>query len=440
MTASGSHPSILARLARAALLTLVVLILGGICLFFYYTALCLDGCGPYHNRTSLADLDGDGDLDVILSGLRHESDTTVWAGATLWINQGKGNFTPQAGPFGGPYTTAGDVNGDGELDLLRWAYNVISIHLNYGETDPAFGNFQVWYGVHTQSDPINWGVTVNGYLALGDLNGDGRLDAFVGKCCGTIINPEDDFLPYLPWVWINLPDENGYPRSPGVSLTSIGDLPMQPALGDLDNDGDLDVYAASLPPKAGDYDPRDRILLNDGSGAFADTGQRLENPRRAGNAASGAVALGDLDADGDLDALVATAKGAALWLNQGGAQAGQTGVFAASGQRLGGGHTEAVFLADFDADGDLDALVEEKALATVWLDAVIANGKAQATIWWNDGQGGFRDSGQRLKFTERDGLAVGDFNGDAYPDLFSATNVDYRLWLNRGNGRLQAQN
>lgn len=438
---ANQSPSIgRSRWAGVATLLLPLLIGGAFCVFVYRTGSCIDGCGPYHNRTNVADLDGDGDLDVVLSGLRHETDTIVWAGATLWINQGGGKFTPQSGPFGGAYTTAADVDGDGDVDLLRWAYDVILIHINYGEADPEFGSFQVWYGVRAGADPLNWGVSSNGSLAVGDLNGDGRLDAVVGKCCGTMIDKSDDFLPYLPWVWINMPDESGYPRSIGTNMTSLGDLPMQPALGDLDGDGDLDIYAASLPPKRGNYDRSDRILLNDGSGAFIDSGQRLANPRRSGTAGSGAVALGDLDDDGDLDAMVATAKGVALWMNQGGAQRGQMGIFAQSGQRLDGGHIEAVTLADLDADGDLDAVVAEKARATVWLDSVAENGKAQASIWWNDGQAGFEDSAQRLKFTERYGLAVGDFNGDGYPDVFSATNVDFHFWLNQGDGRLWAQN
>jgi hypothetical protein len=404
---------------------LPLLIAGVICLYFYYAIKCIDGCGPYHNRASAADLDGDGDLDVVLSNLRHETDTIVWAGATLWINQGGGKFTPRGGDFGGPYTTAGDVNGDGAVDLLRWGNDAILVHLNYGEEDPVRGGFRVWYVIRPVEDPSISSLTANGSIASGDLNGDGRLDAIVSNWGETLIDTRDDSLPYLPWVWINTVDKTGYPRDPGLNLNSLGDLPMQPALGDLDGDGDLDIYAASLPPKGGNYDSTDRILLNDGSGAFADSGQRLDNPRKAGSAGSGAVALGDLDGDGDLDAVVATARGASIWMNQGEAQGGQTGIFAESGPRLGRGHIEAVFLADFDADGDLDALEA---------------GNVQATVWWNDGQGGFRDSGQRLQYTERDGLAVGDFDGDGDPDVFSAGGDEIHLWLNHGDGRLQEEN
>jgi hypothetical protein len=232
-----------------------------------------------------------------------------------------------------------------------------------------------------------------------------------------IENPvgEEAFGPFLPWVWINGQSSH--------NLTALGDLPMRPILGDLDGDGDQDIYAASLPPKGADYDAADRVLLNDGTGNFRDSGERLTNPRLPGAAGSGAVALGDLDGDGDLDALVGRAHGAAIWINQGGTGEGKTGVLADSGQRLGSGHSEAVFLADLDTDGDLDALVA---------------GKDQATIWWNDGWAGFKDSGQRLRFTQRHALTLGDFNGDGITDVFSTAGQDkYHLWINQGDGMLQ---
>jgi hypothetical protein len=410
---------------------LLLLPLAGVVYIFYMSS-CIDGCGPYHNRASAADLDGDGDLDVVASGLRHEADTIVWAGATLWINQGGGKFTPRAGDFGGPYTTAGDVDGDGDVDLLRWTYDAVQIHINYGEEDPIYGGFRVWYGIGPTGDPSIW--TANGSIALGDLNNDGRLDAVVSSCCAALIDERDAVLAFVPWVWINTPDEMGYPKGQASYLNSLGDLPMQPTLGDLDGDGYLDLYAASLPPTGGNYDSTDRILLNDGSGKFVDSGQRLENHRLAGTAGSGAVALGDLDGDGDLDAMVATVSGAAIWTNQG---RGQAGVFASSGLRLGRGYVEAVFLADLDADGDLDALVGEKSPVSVWFDAMIADGKAQASVWWNGGQGRFRDSGQRLRYTERHGLAVDDFNDDGFLDVLAAGGDEFHLWLNQGDGRLQ---
>jgi len=56
------------------------------------------------------------------------------------------------------------------------------------------------------------------------------------------------------------------------------------------------------------------------------------------------------------------------------------------------------------------------------------------------GRADFRDSGQRLKYTERHGLAIGDFDGDHDPDVFSAGYEEQHLWLNQGDGQLQAHN
>jgi hypothetical protein len=425
-----NKPPPLTPLKRARIAFLLLPLAGMV--YLCRIGICIDGCGPYHNRASVADLDGDGDLDVVLSILRHESDTIVWAGATLWINQGGWNFTPRTGDWGGPYTTVGDLDGDGDVDLVRCEYDAIGIHMNYGDVDPMGDLFRVSYQIRPEVAPSNW--TANGSIALGDLNNDGRLDAVVSSCCARLTNERDDDLAFVPWMWINTPDEMGYPKGQAVYVYSLGDLPSQAALGDLDGDGDLDIYAASLPPKGGNYASTDQVLLNDGSANFVDSGQRLENPRLAGTAASGAVALGDLDGDGDLDAIAATASGAAIWINLGG---GKAGVFASSDLSLGRGYVEAVFLADLDADGDLDALLGEKSPISVWFDTIIADGKMRASIWWNDGQGTFRDSGKHMDFKEHQGLAVGDFNDDGYLDVFAAGGDDLRIWFNRGKGDFQ---
>jgi hypothetical protein len=161
-------------------------------------------------------------------------------------------------------------------------------------------------------------------------------------------------------------------------------------------------------------DPADRVLFNDNSGNFVDSGQRL------GDTDSTAVSLGDLDNDGDLDALVGTEKEALVWINQGRSQGGQEGTFAPAGQEISGSKIRAVFLSDLDGDGDPDAIIA---------------GIRQAVIWWNDGQGAFTRSGQRFNYSKRHGLAIGDFNSDSWPDIFVAEYAkDYRIWFNQGDG------
>jgi hypothetical protein len=73
-------PIVLSRRAEIKFLLLPLAVVGFLSCHLLYAinALnCVDGCGPYHNSTSVVDLDGDGDLDVVLNNLRHETET-MW--------------------------------------------------------------------------------------------------------------------------------------------------------------------------------------------------------------------------------------------------------------------------------------------------------------------------------------------------------------------------
>ena len=128
-----------------------------------------------------------------------------------------------------------------------------------------------------------------------------------------------------------------------------------------------------------------------GSDLFVDSGQRL------GYEASWAVALGDVDADGDLDAVVGNIDtGAIVWLNEG------TGHFTDSGQRLAVGPY--VAMADLDGDGAIDLL--------------FGSFDRPVTVWWNDGNGTFVQGPAPLAPAGCLALGVGDLTGDGQPDVF----------------------
>ncbi len=187
----------------------------------------------------------------------------------------------------------------------------------------------------------------NGYdLALGDLDGDGDLDAFIAN--GLTGGQPDT-------IWIN--QGGAQAGTPGVyadSGQSLGSAwSYAVALGDLDGDTDLDAFTASWFPLG------NKVWLNGGSGNFSDSGQTL------GSAASLGVSLGDLDGDNDLDAFVAnnTPDGGQVWLNNASAQ------FTDSGQTLGANKTTyGGALRDLDGEGDLDIFAANFGPNAVWFN------------------------------------------------------------------------
>ena len=236
-------------------------------------------------------------------------------------------------------------------------------------------------------------------VALGDLDGDGDLDAFVTNWNG---NPDQVFLN----------DGSGTFTDSGQTLGNWFGAAV--SLGDVDKDGDLDALVANNGEKS---DNAPVLWLNDGKGTFTDSTQRL------GFTNAYAAVLGDLDGDGDLDAFIANSShnGAnpadKVWLNDG------KGVFTDSGQNLGTLYSLTAALADLDGDGDLDV--------------VTGSWKTGPKIWLNDGKGKFTDSKIKLTSLNNSGVAIADMDGDGDLDMFVSTNMWLmgdglpRLWLNQ---------
>ena len=366
--------------------------------------------GPFSHHAVAVDLDLDGDLDIVMAQARFESEQTVWAGVRLWINQGGGRFVVHNAELPGGFMAAAvDVDRDGAPDLLVYNGLEATLALNQGGAqDGAAGNFII----NNPIRPFQGWIDPRGSISMGDLNGDGQTDGFISGCCART-GEKSGWLSPVPahaWMWINDWDARGWLERHAVLLEELNDVPIRAAaLGDLDGDGDLDVYAAVGAPDL-DLDPAaaDRVLLNDGAGNLSDSGQRL------GDADSTAAALGDLDGDGDLDALVGTRAGVEMLLNSGNGRLESAGVV------LPGPETADLFLRDFDRDGDLDAL---------------AVGKRQADLWLNDGRAGFQSTGLFIQYKESTGIAVGDFDGDGLEDIFAAeAGGKYTLWRNQGDG------
>jgi Tol biopolymer transport system component len=230
-------------------------------------------------------------------------------------------------------------------------------------------------------------------IALGDLDMDGDLDALVAN------------FQYASTVWVNNGDTQGglqgtFSKGQNLGFPSGHGV----ALGDLDGDGDLDVFLVHNMNVA-------QVWLNDGVGDFIDSGQQLGGV----DDATTSVSLVDIDNDGDLDAFtIHYQKPVRLWLNNG------LGVFTAAKAEFGE-NALSVEAGDVDNDGDQDAL--------------IAYIEKPNQLWLNDGLGNFTDSGQRLGSEEGWGNGVmGDVDKDGDLDILLASTSAGSIWLNDGKG------
>ena len=264
------------------------------------------GTGDISGYAEFADLDNDGDLDVVGT-------------ASVHLNNGSGVFSDSGqNPFGADTIEVGDLDGDGDIDVMAGVlYAGNRVWLNNGS------------GAFTDTGQ-SLGSSSTRSLEFADLDSDGDLDAWVPNWAAD------------NRVWMN--DGTGVFTDSGQAFGGFR-TSRDVALGDVDSDGDVDAVVANT--TAGNV-PTTRVYLNDGTGVFADSGQGMN----AGGAWS--VKLGDLDADGDLDIFLPyfySNSNTAVWLNDG------AGAFSDSGQLLFPGERwgTSVDLGDVDGDGDLDA-------------------------------------------------------------------------------------
>ncbi|MGI4832290.1 MAG: FG-GAP-like repeat-containing protein [Janthinobacterium lividum] len=337
----------------------------------------------------LADIDNDGDLDLLL--LPPTVNYTVASAILVRLNDGRGNFS--AGPtvsVGGPPTDTvlADLDGDGDLDLLASCYagtaaTRLSVRLNDGR-----GNF----GAGSET----LGLLAGGHLlATADLDGDGDLDAVLStNTAGQTV------------ASVRLNQGNG--TFAGGSELAIAGGTGAFTLGDIDGDGDADYLTTGF--STGNI----YTCLNQGNGSFgAPTSYSVGN-----NPAS--LALADLDGDGDLDLLAGCARTNTVEtrLNDG------QGQFAASGAAVPvGDYPQYMRLADLDSDGDQDLLTGNLYGGNV-------------SVRFN--RGGTFGSGADValgKYTF--GLVVGDVDGDNDVDFLvnatpSAGDAGLRVGFNQG--------
>lgn len=215
------------------------------------------------NDAEVADLDGDGDLDIFvaLKGGNYQ----------IWKNSG-GNFTLASTVTGpaNPYSVAlADLDKDGDLDVvtIEEDYGRILINNGSGSFTPSGTPFGNVYGTMARS---------------GDVTGDGYADVMVNSIDG-----------YSGDIYLYRNDGSGG-LGTQLQVLPAATMPMPFPFADVDGDGDIDGLGQKL-------------LINNGSGLFAVSGLTFHDVSFMyyGAPVDGQIlAAGDIDGDGDLDLAV----------------------------------------------------------------------------------------------------------------------------------------
>ena len=285
-----------------------------------------------------ADLDGDGDADVLAAS--HLRDELVW-----FENHGDPAVEPwsthtiSSAADGAVSVHAADLDGDGDLDVLSASLNDDRIAWYENDGTPEFG---AW----TARD-ISLAADGARSVAAGDLDGDLDIDVLSAS-----INDGK-----VTWY-----QNDGTPANGGWvarTITSSANGAISVAAADIDSDGDLDVLSAALD------DAEIAWHENDGSPAVGAWPERIISNSAIGVASVFAV---DLDGIGFLDVLSASfGDDTIAWYQNDGTPA--VGPWAERAISTAADGATSVFAADLDGDTDVDVLSAASATGeVVWFE------------------------------------------------------------------------
>ena len=327
--------------------------------------------GPF--RTAVADVNGDGKLDALVTNSRANT-------LGVLLGNGSGSFTlqansPSTGAGGGPQALAiADVNGDGKADALVANYQTTTLAVLLGN---GSGGFTL------QAAMPRLGLSNPTSLVAADVNGDGKVDVLATDSNGGGLT-------------VLLGNGSGSFTQSDSPATG-GGLPYDVAVGDVNGDNKVDALVVNY------ADGTLGVLLGTGTGRFT---LQDNSPSTGGaNSQPVSIALADVNGDGKPDALVANRATNTLGVLLGNGSGGFT-LQANSPSTGAGSRPTAVAVADFNLDGKLDAMVTNTDAYTLAL--LLGNGSGGFTLQST----AFNTNASSNTF----GLTVADVNGDRKPD------------------------
>ena len=272
----------------------------------------LPGGSANTKSIAVADVDGDGDLDVLVA---------IEGGpCRVLLNAGGGSTTRIDLPYvAGEIThsiAAADLDGDGDLDVLLGNFgrpSRVLLNAGGGTVTNTTGTF-----TSSLSFVLPGGNAQTNSIMAADVDGDGDLDVLLGNSnsptliSGVVLTSSQVVLNVAQLNSTHLSGCQAaacFPRN--VALPAPLADTSSIAAADVDGDGDLDVLL-------GNAGSPSRVLLNAGGGTFPTS---ITLP--GGSAETESIAAADLDGDGDLDVLLGNSGSPSrVLLNVGGEQGG----------------------------------------------------------------------------------------------------------------------
>ena len=384
--------------------------------------------GSTNNTINVGDVDGDGDDDLFLTG----QDSATPYIADVFTNSG-GVFSATSGPFVGIRlggAAFGDLDGDGDLDLVVVGHDNAKTHNSSNESTLIYiNNGSGSYAIGGTHSIVP--VRSNADVAIADVNGDGTLDVIVtgwdGITAGTRVielqtnNGSGTFTKVttgVPFTAVNegalrfadvdsdndmdlliVGKENGgteiselfinngsgsFTKDATASTLFKGAKAADAEFADVNGDGSVDLLIAGFNTDDGKFV---ELYTNNGSGVFT-----LDAASTFSPVSSCSVDFGDMDGDGDMDLLLTgsgTGSPAAtteIYKNNG------SGAFTLLTTTITDVRSSDGKFIDSDGDGDLDVVISgwdesgrtmelwlsDAAFSTTWTGAI-------STDWVNAG-------------------------------------------------------